>query len=135
MPGSATHNPACLILAPVVMAGAATLGGDWQTCIAAGIGCASGVAVSPDLDMVNTVRVPVIGWIWGAYWWPYRKLIAHRAYISHAPIAGTLVRLAYLMPIIIIAISILPPGLVAAWAAGLACADIGHAVLDALFTN
>jgi len=117
------------------MAGAATLGCDWQTCIAAGIGCASGVAVSPDLDLVNTVRVPVIGWLWGAYWWPYRKLIAHRAYISHAPIVGTLVRLAYLMPIIIIAISILPPGLVAAWAAGLACADILHSLLDATFKN
>ena len=135
MPTAKTHNPACLILAPVVMAGAATLGCDLQTCLAAGFGCASGVAVSPDLDLVNTVRIPVIGWVWGAYWWPYRKLIAHRAYISHAPIVGTLVRLAYLMPIIIIAISILPPGLVAAWSAGLACADVGHSLLDATFRN
>jgi len=135
MPGGRVHATASLIAAPIVAAGAVILGADMTTAAAAGVGCALGVVISPDLDMVNTIRMPVIGWIWGAYWWPYRKIIAHRAYISHAPIVGTLVRLAYLMPVILIAISILPPGLVAAWAAGLACADIGHAVLDALFTN
>ena len=135
MPGSATHNPACLILAPVVMAGAATLGCDWQTCIAAGIGCASGVAVSPDLDLVNTIRVPVIGWLWGAYWWPYRKIVAHRSRLSHMPVLGTLGRAAYLMPIIIIAISILPVEIIGAWIAGLMAADGLHAVLDAVLLN
>jgi len=135
MPTAKLHNPACLIAAPLVAVGAASLGCDLQTCLAAGIGCASGVAVSPDLDLVNTVRVPVVGWIWGAYWWPYRKIVAHRSRFSHMPVLGTLGRAAYLMPIILIAISILPPGLVAAWATGLACADILHSLLDATFKN
>jgi uncharacterized metal-binding protein len=41
---------------------------------------------------------------WGIlhyYWWPYRRLFNHRG-ISHWPIIGTLTRLAYASPIIII---------------------------------
>lgn len=135
MPGSNTHNPACLIASPIVIAAAASLGCDWQTCLAAGVGCASGVIVSPDLDLVNTVRVPVIGWLWGAYWWPYRKIVAHRSRFSHMPVLGTLGRAAYLTPIIIIAISIMPVELIGAWITGLMAADLLHALLDALLLN
>ena len=135
MPGSNTHNPACLIASPIVIAAAASLGCDWQACLAAGVGCASGVVISPDLDLVNTVRVPVIGWLWGAYWWPYRKIVAHRSRFSHMPVLGTLGRVAYLTPIIIIAISILPVEIIGAWIAGLMAADLLHALLDALLLN
>ncbi len=53
-----------------------------------------GLWLSPDLDTnSNSLKR------WGLLklvWWPYRKLIPHRSFLSHAPFLGTTFRLLYL---------------------------------------
>ncbi|WP_411868742.1 DUF2227 family putative metal-binding protein [Vulcanococcus limneticus] len=61
---------------------------------AAGAFLAGGLLLSPDLDTrSNATRR------WGPLrllWWPYRRLLRHRSLLSHSPLLGSAVRLAYL---------------------------------------
>ena len=68
---------------------------DIQTGVYGGIAFAiGGLWLSPDLD---TESKPLKRWgIFKIIWFPYRKLIKHRSFISHSPIIGTLIRLIYL---------------------------------------
>jgi uncharacterized metal-binding protein len=53
-----------------------------------------GLWLSPDLD---TPSRPTRRWgPLSLLWWPYRRLLSHRSLLSHAPLLGTTLRLAYL---------------------------------------
>ena len=69
-----------------------------------------GLLLSPDMDQAEIHFVvpmqafqflfgSLLGTLWGLYWWPYGRLIAHRSWISHMPIVGTTLRLVYLAPV------------------------------------
>jgi uncharacterized metal-binding protein len=132
MPNNTIHAPACLILAgcaftlplytPLTLFGAAQVSA----------GCALGVIVTPDLDMVNPLsRMPVIGLLYGVWWWPYKKALKHREWGSHVPGVSTIIRAIGCWPLWVgLAIIGLPPWLMIA---GLAGADLGHALLDAFY--
>ena len=54
-----------------------------------------GLWLSPDLDTHSQALKR-----WGklqVLWWPYRKIIVHRSFLSHSPIIGTIIRLLYLL--------------------------------------
>ncbi len=53
-----------------------------------------GLWLSPDLDTTSNAfkRWGPLKWIWK----PYKKLLSHRSFLSHAPIIGTTLRLLYL---------------------------------------
>lgn len=60
--------------------------------------------MSPDLDQPATygqhilgTQAPMIGALWQLYWRPYRKMVPHRHWVSHAPFVGTIIRLYYLL--------------------------------------
>ncbi|WP_320666737.1 metal-binding protein [Prochlorococcus sp. MIT 1307] len=56
-----------------------------------------GLWLSPDLD---TKSIPLKRWgILQGLWWPYRKAISHRSILSHSPVIGTFLRVAYLLAI------------------------------------
>jgi uncharacterized metal-binding protein len=76
-------------------------GGLWWPALGlGGLGVASlafllgGLLLSPDLDTRSnpSQRWGPLRWLW----WPYRKLLRHRSLLSHSPLLGTAVRLAYL---------------------------------------
>lgn len=106
MPNGDVHNKATLILGAVTIP-AAFLVSDVYTAAwyAAGVGL--GIVTSPDLDQSESHAVTpqeMVGnyfgeypeYIWRFIWYPYGLLIGHRSWVSHFPIVGTLVRVAYL---------------------------------------
>ena len=53
-----------------------------------------GLWLSPDLD---TCSRPSRRWgPLALLWWPYRRVVRHRGWLSHTPLLGTLTRLLYL---------------------------------------
>tara|TARA_Y100001968_G_scaffold115131_1_gene104514 strand:- start:203 stop:661 length:459 start_codon:yes stop_codon:yes gene_type:complete len=59
-----------------------------------------GLWLSPDLD---TLSIPLKRWgLLQFLWWPYRKFIKHRSWLSHGIFIGTTMRLVYLIGIITI---------------------------------
>lgn len=102
MPSGSTHaalSTLALVALPVALA-------IWTTAPIVPVACGLviGWLVSPDLDQeaVKTVdeqrwhKVPVVGWLWSALWWPYARIVPHRSFWSHAPVVGTIGRLLYL---------------------------------------
>lgn len=67
-------------------------------------GCLSGIIAGPDQDQQTLVKgewwivkyIPVFGWLWMAAWDIYARLIPHRHWLSHLPLVGTALRLAYM---------------------------------------
>lgn len=55
------------------------------------LGCLLTLWIHPDLDQAEVRRGP-----WHAFWWPYGKFVKHRSWISHFPVAGTILRILYL---------------------------------------
>ena len=53
-----------------------------------------GLFLSPDLDIHSRPyqRWGELRWLW----WPYQRLIRHRSVLSHSPVLGTAIRIAYL---------------------------------------
>jgi len=112
--------------------------------VAAAVGCASGIALSPDLDMAQEIteserlvirRLWVVGWLWTMFFLPYGWLIPHRHPLSHAPLIGTIGRLFYLY-LLYLPLALwqswplaLPP-LFCPWAVGLAWSDALHWIGD-----
>lgn len=126
-------------------------GGDPAVAALAGLGCLSGIFISPDLDLsretisesILTRSIFVVGALWIALWLPYSWIAQHRG-LSHTPILGTMGRVVYLavfcMLIHITLRGLLPFDLVAwggaywpqllIFAAGLAVADVAHWAMD-----
>ncbi|KEF42079.1 MAG: membrane protein [Cyanobium sp. CACIAM 14] len=66
-----------------------------------------GLWLSPDLDTRSRPSRR-----WGPLqllWWPYRRLLSHRSLLSHAPLLGTTLRLAYLALLLALAAQLLAP--------------------------
>lgn len=118
-------------------------------------GCLTGIIITPDLDVaegsisfywVQRIAGRFISRLWGLFWTPYSAIIPHRSPLSHFPVLGTLIRLAYMVLIYHLIWMLLhhfvnvPPlayhaGIVIpAWGywtfGGLALVDTLHAVMD-----
>lgn len=73
-----------------------------------GIGLILGTIITPDYDFNKIYvkklikKIPVLGFFWNLYWYPYSLLFKHRG-ISHNLILGTITRVIYLcLPIILL---------------------------------
>ncbi len=77
------------------------------TLLLAGAYLFAGLMFGGDLDIHSQQyrRWGLLRWIW----LPYRKRISHRSFLSHGPVVGTLIRLAYL------ACWLVPLALLAIW--------------------
>jgi uncharacterized metal-binding protein len=134
MPDGKTHSAITMIVGvPLSIYLARHFGGDGT---AAGIGALVGLVVTPDLDLVNTMStLPVIGRVWGAVWWPYRKTISHRSISSHFPVIGTVIRVVYIC-VFVFAPMLLMGAVVNVnllWCVvGLSISDTLHALADVL---
>ena len=71
------------------------------------IGLILGTIITPDYDFDKTYikkiikKIPVIGFLWNLYWYPYSKLFKHRG-LSHNLLLGTITRVLYLsLPILL----------------------------------
>jgi uncharacterized metal-binding protein len=66
-----------------------------------------GLLLSPDLDThSNATRR------WGILkllWWPYRRVLSHRSLLSHSPLLGSSLRLAYLAGVVLLLSACLHP--------------------------
>lgn len=150
MPNGATHAKATVALAIAGGFLSYQLGHSGLHALAFTGGALAGLVLTPDLDVdrgcisYEIVRQSAgrpAGWLWKTYWRPYGKLIRHRSKLSHLPLVGTALRLAYLavLPALVIwYASGAPPRPAfpdwALWAVGgLALADALHYLMDRLF--
>lgn len=116
-------------------------------------GCATGVLLTPDLDLVagsdgqNMAR-RAFGWplsaLWRLYWIPYSLILPHRSFLSHGPVIGTLGRLIYVsIPAALIYFGLVKlsfiPQIQIPWnyvwiaVVGLMVADLLHFIMDKFF--
>lgn len=100
MSSGRAHATASLALAPVTWIGVGWATGSFVAGLAAGLGCVAGVLFSPDLDVDSktvseTVLPGAIGTLFYVWWLPYALCVRHRSWVSHAPVVGTLIRIAY----------------------------------------
>ena len=114
--------------------------------LGAAAGCLAGIFCGPDQDQQTLVKgewwivryVPVVGWQWMSLWDIYARLIPHRHWLSHFPIVGTALRLAYMAGVgslIWLALHrpplpCVPPGFLHGFALGLAVSDSMHWCMD-----
>jgi len=139
------HTVASGLAAPVVVAGVAVLSQSVLAGLLAGVGCLAGIALTPDLDQESVsasewwiVRHTAgVGWLWLAFWWGYAALIPHRSWLSHAPLVGTIGRVAYCAVPVVAALWLLDVPVYqadVAWlwpvVAGLAVSDVLHWLMD-----
>lgn len=95
------HARATIVLAPLIASLAYISVNNIDLALQLGLGCLIGVFLTPDLD-IDRVRIlsssvmGKVGNIWRTYWYVYSRWLPHRSFLSHFPIVGTLVRLAYL---------------------------------------
>ena len=75
----------------------------WPTGLTAGLAfLVGGLWLSPDLD---TLSRPSKRWGWLAVlWWPYRRLVRHRGWMSHTPLLGSTCRLLLLLGWLLLAL-------------------------------
>lgn len=111
---------------------------------AAAVGCAAGVFVNPDLDVIGTradrmIREEgglFIAAAWGLLWYPYSTLIPHRSIISHGLIIGTVIRILYIgLALLLLGIRIRPGPYFIRILAGLLISDNLHIGADFLVTG
>lgn len=95
MPGHKQHETIAFIAA----AGLGTAVG-YSSGISYGLALGSGIVIhglllSNDLDVRSK---PYRRWgVLRFIWWPYKRLIPHRHWLSHAPIVGTSLRILYMV--------------------------------------
>lgn len=112
-------------------------------------GALAGLVLTPDLDLdegciandiVRRTAGRKVERLWSLFWLPYSRLIRHRSHLSHLPLLGTALRLAYLLglPLLLLwmAGQAPAPQTVPVWAwwatGGLVLADVLHYVMDNL---
>ena len=77
------------------------------------LGSFGGHICTPDLDQHQVRSYEekrmyqinwLLGWVWESFWHTYGFVLKHRSWLSHAPVVGTLIRIAYLFsPLSIVA--------------------------------
>lgn len=62
------------------------------------LGAAAGSLITPDYDlngkMPKNILTAFPPWRW--FWWPYKKLVKHRSWVSHGILVGTAIRVLYI---------------------------------------
>jgi len=112
MASGKVHNKVTVAITPIVMIGVFALAKRPEYAILSGIGCLSGIMLTPDLDQenLNTIEWALVkktlglGFLWIMYWFPYALVLKHRSFWSHFPIIGTAIRFVYqfwMIPILI----------------------------------
>ncbi|RMF46735.1 MAG: hypothetical protein D6755_06230 [Anaerolineae bacterium] len=149
MPNGKVHATATVITAAVSTPILLTLTTPPHALSWAG-GCLCGLILTPDLDLERPTKSHAIvrhsagrGWmlVWFLFWYPYARLLPHRSPWSHAPVIGTLLRVAYLALLPMLGMFLwhrepylphLSPAVL--WAlGGLMCVDALHALMDWVF--
>jgi len=110
-------------------------------------GSTLGLLITPDYDFksiyIKSVisKIPVLGALWNAYWWPYAALFKHRK-LSHNIIFGTLTRFIYLLlPVFILYIYYIYPRITISIESILwiyffwYVQDLSHYILDSKFLS
>lgn len=110
-------------------------------------GSTLGLLITPDYDFksiyIKSVisKIPVLGALWNAYWWPYAVLFKHRK-LSHNIIFGTLTRFIYLLlPVFILYIYYIYPRITISVESILwiyffwYIQDLSHYILDSKFLS
>lgn len=110
---------------------------------AAAVGCAAGLLLTPDLDIVGsradglirrTGFIPAV--IWGILWYPYSALLSHRSIWSHGLIIGTVIRVIYVaIPLLIIGVNLRPWPYLIRGIIGLTISDNLHIGADFLVSG
>jgi uncharacterized metal-binding protein len=94
-----------------------------------------GVVLQPDLDhddgtisehFVRSVS-SIAQKMWWIYWYPYRRIMKHRSFLSHFPIVSTIIRLVYAFWWVYALGWFLPP----AFINGIVAVDAIHWTMDA----
>lgn len=145
MPNAATHDLITLAVTPAVWGTTYALT-DWRKATVAACACAfAGFMFNGDLDIHSEPYKR-----WGparVIWLPYQKSIPHRSWLSHGPVAGTVLRLAWVVicvvPLVVIALTLgwLDSVAMLAWGrehwagiaagfAGLEAGAMGHSLAD-----
>ncbi len=94
MASGLNHDRAILFASPVVLVVGCYQFGLELGIIAGASHFLGGYWLSPDLDIKSR---PFLRWsVLRFIWIPYQRLIPHRSPLSHAPVLGSLLRLAYL---------------------------------------
>ncbi len=114
MPSGTTHATISVAATPFVFYTALEATSSVPLALCAAVGCGVvGILLTPDLDQETrgwaenkllrnrNIVVAFIGGIHYAIWYPYGKLIPHRHFLSHLPVVGTALRLAYLATVIL----------------------------------
>lgn len=104
MPLGKTHDAATALLAGGAFLTLKLAGNPWSVVGMGTAGVAAGILLSPDMDLNEGYEggslliryTGLFGRFWVLLWKPYAFLIAHRSPLSHAPVLGTILRLAYL---------------------------------------
>lgn len=153
MPDGRVHTLTTIVLSGVLAYASYRVGYPVAQVAALAGGCLSGLLLSPDLDvdrgsisMSHAQRLGgcFVGMLWAILWKPYALLIPHRSPLSHFPLIGTAIRLAYVTLIGLLIIAALRitganlPALPAWWPwsiAGLVLADLLHFILDQTMRN
>jgi uncharacterized metal-binding protein len=139
MPSGRTHAQQTIALTPLVTL-AVTAKFGVAPGILAGLGCAAGLVLSPDLDQEQRTaseslviaKAPLFGWLFLLYFYPYALIIPHRHPLSHWPVIGTLGRLLYVgWPLLFVGV----PAWLCWPALGLGVSDTGHFIADTLSTK
>lgn len=156
MPKGSVHAKATLALAAAGGYITYQAGHPWTQVLALAGGVLAGLLLTPDLDVddgciSNAVVRRSFGKrlerLWRLFWRPYALLIPHRSRLSHLPLLGTALRLAYLatLPALALFFASASPaagGIVSsptfpAWTAwsvgGLTLADTLHFLMDEIF--
>lgn len=66
------------------------------------VGSILGTVITPDYDLMKSLpksiirKIPILGWLWCWFWWPYAKLLKHRSFWSHSIFVSTILRFFYL---------------------------------------
>ena len=140
MSSGKVHATDSIIISGLAL-GATAIGCPFEIAAPISIGALSGTILTPDLDIENwnrakrvlIMRVPVIGYAFSIYWYPYGKLIPHRHWTSHLPVVGTLGRVVYAMLPLFMFIdlgALATSPLFWAFVAGLALSDTAHWIRD-----
>lgn len=101
-----THGRTTIVFIPISGYIAYTINQSVETSLLISFGCFLGLFLDPDLDLVGKTesekrvgKIPIFGWFWFLYWFPYGKFLKHRSFWSHTPLLGTFIRWVYLFAI------------------------------------